>query len=127
MFCHKCGAKLPENAVFCHACGTKTVQISDVENITNEIENIKEIPKSSYNEAGLLREHDSVITRQTSAQPEDVLHETLANESYQIVQEPIQSTDLYAESISPYYRGEFYKLASGEKPKFNWAALFLNG
>jgi len=33
MFCHKCGNKLPEDAVFCNKCGVKTV-ISDTEQQT---------------------------------------------------------------------------------------------
>ena len=29
MFCHKCGAKLLENAKFCRQCGEKIIDISD--------------------------------------------------------------------------------------------------
>ncbi len=39
MFCHKCGAKLLENAKFCRQCGEKIIDISDddlpVKNLTS--------------------------------------------------------------------------------------------
>lgn len=33
----------------------------------------------------------------------------------------------YGDNIKPYYREQFDKIAAGQKPDFNWAALFLNG
>ena len=33
----------------------------------------------------------------------------------------------YGDGIKPYYLEEFGRIAAGQKPKFNWAAFFLNG
>ena len=106
MFCHKCGSKLPESALFCRDCGTKVL-----------IEN--SVTQSSS---------DTVITDRTLIKERSSTYPDNVNErTEQAYDNEKQDKGVHDDTIKPYYREQFERIASGEKPKFNWAALFLNG
>lgn len=57
----------------------------------------------------------------------DVLQTAEADQPAPAADGKNRSGESYGEEIKPYYREEFERIASGQKPKFNWAAFFLNG
>ena len=106
MFCHKCGNKLPEGALFCQNCGEK-VLIGGCDNKSTE--------SAAITDRTPIKEESSTYSAPVNERTEQVY----ANEK--------QDKEVYENYIKPYYREQFERIASGEKPKFNWAALFLNG
>ena len=106
MFCYKCGSKLTEGALFCQNCGEK-VLVGDCDNKSTEA---------------------TAITDRISIKEESSIYSATVNErAEQVYDNEKQDKGVYGNYIKLYYREQFERIASGEKPKFNWAAFFLGG
>lgn len=109
MFCHNCGAQLPENAAFCPNCGQKITPISQPVSIQKP-----EAPPSEPVDAPV----DSTDAPNETPQPGPQTDNTV----------PPSGTVTEAEVIgsnAAYYQAQFQKIRAGEKGNFNIAAFFL--
>lgn len=107
MFCHNCGNSLPEGTKFCQKCGAKVVFEESVQQSPEE----SVVADGAVDKKGCSSHQSSFVD----------------NQSFQTADDSKSPKKPYGESIKPYYREQFDRIASGQKPKFNWAALFLNG
>ena len=109
MFCHNCGAQLPENAAFCPNCGQKITPISQPVSIQKP-----EAPPAEPVDAPV----DSTDAPNETPQPGPQTDNTV----------PLSGTVTEAEVIgsnAAYYQAQFQKIRAGEKGNFNVAAFFL--
>lgn len=109
MFCHNCGAQLPENAAFCPNCGQKITPISQPVSIQKP-----EAPPAEPVDAPV----DSTDAPNETPQPGPQTDNTV----------PPSGTVTEAEVIgsnAAYYQAQFQKIRAGEKGNFNVAAFFL--
>lgn len=113
MFCHNCGAQLPENAAFCPNCGQKITPISQPVSIQKP-----ESPPSEPVDAPVDPTDAPNETPQPDPQPGPQTDNTV----------PPSGTVTEAEVIgsnAAYYQAQFQKIRAGEKGNFNVAAFFL--
>ena len=113
MFCHNCGAQLPENAAFCPNCGQKITPISQPVSIQKP-----EAPLSEPVDAPVDSTDAPNETPQPDPQPGPQTDNTV----------PPSGTVTEAEVIgsnAAYYQAQFQKIRAGEKGNFNIAAFFL--
>lgn len=113
MFCHNCGAQLPENAAFCPNCGQKITPISQPVSIQKP-----EAPPSEPVDAPVDPTDAPNETPQPDPQPGPQTDNTV----------PPSGTVTEAEVIgsnAAYYQAQFQKIRAGEKGNFNVAAFFL--
>lgn len=113
MFCHNCGAQLPENAAFCPNCGQKITPISQPVSIQKP-----EAPPSEPVDAPVDSTDAPNETPQPDPQPGPQTDNTV----------PPSGTVTEAEIIgkdAAYYQAQFQKIRAGEKGNFNIAAFFL--
>lgn len=113
MFCHNCGAQLPENAAFCPNCGQKITPISQPVSIQKP-----EAPPSEPVDAPVDSTDAPNETPQPDPQPGPQTDNTV----------PPSGTVTEAEVIgsnAAYYQAQFQKIRAGEKGNFNVAAFFL--
>ena len=114
MFCHNCGAQLPENAAFCPNCGQKITPISQPVSIQKP-----EAPPSEPVDAPVDSTDAPNETPQPDPQPGPQTDNTV----------PPSGTVTEAEVIgsnAAYYQAQFQKIRAGEKGNFNIAAFFLS-
>ena len=113
MFCHNCGAQLPENAAFCPNCGQKITPISQPVSIQKP-----EAPPAEPVDAPVDSTDAPTETPQPDPQPGPQTDNTV----------PPSGTVTEAEVIgsnAAYYQAQFQKIRAGEKGNFNVAAFFL--
>ena len=113
MFCHNCGAQLPENAAFCPSCGQKITPTSQPVSIQKP-----ETPPAEPVDAPVDSTDDPNETPQPDPQPGPQTDNTV----------PPSGTVTEAEVIgsnAAYYQAQFQKIRAGEKGNFNIAAFFL--
>ena len=113
MFCHNCGAQLPENAAFCPNCGQKITPISQPVSIQKP-----EAPPAEPVDAPVDSTDAPNETPQLDPQPGPQTDNTV----------PPSGTVTEAEVIgsnAAYYQAQFQKIRAGEKGNFNVAAFFL--
>ena len=113
MFCHNCGAQLPENAAFCPNCGQKITPISQPVSIQKP-----EAPPAEPVDAPVDSTDAPNETTQPDPQPGPQTDNTV----------PPSGTVTEAEVIgsnAAYYQAQFQKIRAGEKGNFNVAAFFL--
>jgi len=113
VFCHNCGAQLPENAAFCPNCGQKITPISQPVSIQKP-----EAPPSKPVDAPVDSTDAPNETPQPDPQPGPQTDNTV----------PPSGTVTEAEVIgsnAAYYQAQFQKIRAGEKGNFNIAAFFL--
>ena len=113
MFCHNCGAQLPENAAFCPNCGQKITPISQPVSIQKP-----EAPPSEPADAPVDPTDAPNEAPQPDPQPGPQTDNTV----------PPSGTVTEAEVIgsnAAYYQAQFQKIRAGEKGNFNIAAFFL--
>ena len=113
MFCHNCGAQLPENAAFCPNCGQKITPISQPVSIQKP-----EAPPAEPVDAPVDSTDAPNETPQPDPQPGPQTDNTV----------PLSGTVTEAEVIgsnAAYYQAQFQKIRAGEKGNFNIAAFFL--
>ena len=113
MFCHKCGASIPDSSNFCHKCGTKVLNFDPDSNQTTSEST------QSENNSKSKSEHDGNISTRSSGSESP--HQGKNDEA-----QTTNPSDKYGLHIKPYYQKQFDLIAAGKKPSFNWAALFLN-
>ena len=114
MFCHNCGAQLPENAAFCPNCGQKITSISQPVSIQKP-----EAPPAEPVDAPVDSTDAPNETPQPDPQPGPQTDNTV----------PPSDTVTEAEVIgsnAAYYQAQFQKIRAGEKGNFNVAAFFLS-
>ena len=121
MFCYKCGAELTDEAMFCYKCGVK-VPSKVVDEDEKEINLSFTVDKQRNDMHPETILQDSVISHEQNVGP---IRESDNIEKKHNGMNPNEKK--YGDTIKPYYREQFERIASGEKPKFNWAAFFLNG
>ena len=105
MYCLKCGYKIPAGAAFCPNCGAK-VQAAE-----------------SARPAAVPSE---VVPQSNAVPPAGPSVPPAASQSAQNNAQP--AGDPLAVMVgkhADYYLAEFRKIDAGQKPRFNWAALFL--
>ena len=113
MFCHNCGAQLPENAAFCPNCGQKITPISQPVSIQKP-----EAPPAEPVDGPVDSTDAPNETPQPDPQPGLQTDNTV----------PPSGTVTEAEVIgsnAAYYQAQFQKIRAGEKGNFNVAAFFL--
>lgn len=113
VFCHNCGAQLPENAAFCPNCGQKITPISQPVSIQKP-----EAPPAEPVDAPVDSTDAPNETPQPDPQPGPQTDNTV----------PPSGTVTEAEVIgsnAAYYQAQFQKIRAGEKGNFNVAAFFL--
>ena len=114
VFCHNCGAQLPENAAFCPNCGQKITPISQPVSIQKP-----EAPPAEPVDAPV----DSTDAPNEAPQPDPQPGPQTDNTV------PPSDTVTEAEVIgsnAAYYQAQFQKIRAGEKGNFNVAAFFLS-
>ena len=114
MFCHNCGAQLPENAAFCPSCGQKITPTSQPVSIQKP-----ETPPSEPVDAPVEPTGTPNEVPQSDPQPAPQTDNTV----------PPSGTVTEAEVIgsnAAYYQAQFQKIRAGEKGNFNIAAFFLS-
>ena len=114
MFCHNCGAQLPENAAFCPSCGQKITPTSQPVSIQKP-----ETPPSEPVDAPVEPTGTPNEVPQSDPQPAPQTDNTA----------PPSGTVTEAEVIgsnAAYYQEQFQKIRAGEKGSFNIAAFFLS-
>lgn len=107
-----CNVKLRNADIRCekYACAVKTAPILQaaveyyLKEYKTEGENFPAVSKNLKNET--ITDND--------------VHQTSGNEM-------VPASKSYGGNIKPYYCEQFDRIASGQKPKFNWTAFFLNG
>ena len=114
MFCHNCGAQLPENAAFCPSCGQKITPTSQPVSIQKPETPLSEPVDAPVEPTGTPNE-----VPQSDPQPAPQTDNTA----------PPSGTVTEAEVIgsnAAYYQAQFQKIRAGEKGNFNIAAFFLS-
>ena len=105
MYCLKCGYKIPAGAAFCPNCGAK-VQAAE-----------------SARPAAVPSE---VVPQSNAVPPAGPSVPPAASQSAQNNAQPAgDSLAAIVGKHADYYLAEFKKIDAGQKPRFNWAALFL--
>src|SRR5699024_9205561 len=133
MYCLKCGCKIPAGALFCPNCGAK-VQAAAPAQSSAVLSGAAQPETDAQLDAGSSEQNEqsTAQTRQEpEGQPEAVPHvgpsvPPVAPQSAQNNAQP--AGDPLAAIVgkhADYYLAEFKKIDAGQKPRFNWSALFL--
>ena len=105
MYCLKCGYKIPAGAAFCPNCGAK---VQAAESARPAAVPSEAVPQSNaVPPAGPSVPPVAPQSAQNNAQPAG---------------DPLAAI---VGKHADYYMAEFKKIDAGQKPRFNWAALFL--
>ena len=99
MFCSNCGKEIPSGAMFCPNCGAKALSAPEPSNPTSTP------PANSAGDASAdppAESHPPKISPASTSPLEAVIGKNTA-----------------------YYMAEFQKIDAGQKPRFNWVALFF--
>lgn len=118
MFCYNCGNSLAENAKFCPNCGAKVHRAEDTSVAAADKMEKEHSAEENASAAVASGENGSQDHRTPTGRPSEPNECRDDDPKGEHSKEP---------GIKPYYREEFERIASGQKHKFNWAALFLNG
>ena len=99
MFCSNCGKEIPPGAAFCPNCGAKALSAPEPSNPTStpSADSAGDAPADPPAES-----HPSKISPDSASPLEAVIGKNTA-----------------------YYMAEFQKIDAGQKPRFNWVALFF--
>lgn len=106
MFCQQCGAELAQGAAYCAKCGAKVMQEGPQQ----------QMPPTSQTGDGMQKSVNG--NNPFAGNPYGQPNQFTGNGT-------IPNGRCYGDNIKPYYREEFDRIASGQKPRFNWVAFFL--
>ena len=133
MFCPKCGCKIPAGAAFCPNCGAKVQAAAPAQ--PSSVPSGAAQPETDVQPNTGSSEQNEQSTTQTRQEPEGqpdavpYIGPSVPPVVLQSAQNNAQPAgDPLAAIVgkhADYYLAEFKKIDAGQKPRFNWAALFL--